>query len=232
MPHHGERGRITEEILRGVLAKTLPKRFSIGTGVIFNASEEMSLQTDIVIYDNFLNSPLLSEFGSCMFPVETVYATIEVKSVLTKQELRDSMDAIMRLRALGKRRYYTRQKLILENGEIRVAQEPDRIVLTVPPRNYIVAFSQSGLGPSYQDFCDNLRECLDQDNSHVHGVCVLNPEWFAGRRAFRSPAELFGAEGNALFNFYVNILKGQRNFSIYPMDLDEYLPKAQPALET
>lgn len=97
MPHYGERGRIAEEIIKNVLTRILPKRFSIGTGVIFSADGQVSAQTDIVIYDNFHNSPLLSEFGTCLFPVEIVYATIEVKSVLNKKELRTSMDAIMRL---------------------------------------------------------------------------------------------------------------------------------------
>ena len=68
MPHYGERGRIAEEIIKNVLTRTLPKRFSIGTGVIFSADGQVSSQTDIVIYDNFHNSPLLSEFGSCVFP--------------------------------------------------------------------------------------------------------------------------------------------------------------------
>ncbi len=87
MPHHGERGRIAEEIIKGVLLRTLPKRFSVGTGVIVSAAGDVSAQTDIIIYDNFHNSPLLSEFGPGVYPVEIVYATVEVKSVLTKAEV-------------------------------------------------------------------------------------------------------------------------------------------------
>jgi len=32
IPRHGERGRIAEEIIKGVLARTMPKRFSIAPG--------------------------------------------------------------------------------------------------------------------------------------------------------------------------------------------------------
>ena len=46
MPHYGERGRIAEEIIKSVLEKTLPKRFSIGTGVVFSADGQVSSQTD------------------------------------------------------------------------------------------------------------------------------------------------------------------------------------------
>jgi hypothetical protein len=222
MPHYGERGRIAEEIIKGVLTRTLPKRFSIGTGVIFSSDGQVSSQTDIVIYDNFHNSPLLSEFGSCVFPVETVYATVEVKSVLTKRELRDSMDAIMRLRSVGKRRHYVVPALQIEDGNAKSVLLKQ--VQTVPPRNYIVAFSQKGLGPRYEDFCTKLRECLDEDDSHVHGICVLDSNWFAGRMAFKPrPAQLFGREGHGLLDLYVNILKAQQNFSVHAMDMDAYL---------
>ena len=101
MPHHGERGRIAEEIIKGVLLRTLPKRFSVGTGVIVSAAGDVSAQTDIIIYDNIHNSPLLSEFGPGVYPVEIVYATVEVKSVLTKAELRKSIDAIQRIRTVA-----------------------------------------------------------------------------------------------------------------------------------
>jgi hypothetical protein len=222
MPHYGERGRIAEEIIKAFLSKTLPKRFSIGTGVVFSADGQVSSQTDIVIYDNFHNSPLLSEFGSCLFPVETVFATVEVKSVLTKQELRKSMDAVMRMRAVGAKRYYIVPGVLIKDGKATVASFKQ--TQTVPPRNYIVAFSQKGLGPKYDHFCTNLRKLLDEGNSHVHGVCVLDRNWFAGRVAFKSPAQLYGSEGNGLLDLYVHILKGQQNFTVHTMDLDAYLP--------
>ncbi|MGJ5141478.1 DUF6602 domain-containing protein [Bradyrhizobium oligotrophicum] len=224
MPHLGERGRIAEEIIKNILERTLPKRFSIGTGVVISAHGEVSRQADIVIYDNFYNSPLLSEFGSGLFPAEIVFATIEVKSVLTKDELKSSMDAITQMRKVGSQKKYIVPVTVLEAGK------PARTVMTkqtetTPPRNYIVAFSQKGLGPTYQHFCDKLRKCLDDGNSHVHGVCLLKENWFAGRRAFKVPAELFGREGDGLLNLYSHILKAQQNFAVHAMDLDAYMPK-------
>ena len=221
MPHFGERGRIAEEIIRNVLSRTLPKRFSIGTGVIISSKGDVSQQTDIVIFDNFFNSPLLSEFGSCVYPVETVYATIEVKSVLTKSELRSSLAAIRKLRSLRSERHYVVPGIGTRNG--KPVLQPIKHTLTVPPRSYVVGFRQKGLGTSYGDFQRHLRECLDEHNDFVHGVCVLSKDWFAGRVAFRDPAELFGNEGHALLSLYSSILKGQQNYAVYSMDLDAYL---------
>lgn len=222
MPHHGERGRIAEEIIKNVLSRTLPKRFSIGTGVLISSSGEASLQTDIVIFDNFYNSPLLSEFGSGVYPVEIVYATIEVKSVLTKRELRASIEAIRKIRSVGNRRHYAVSAITMDaNGKATLGTS--KIVLTVPPRSYIVAFTQKGLGKTYEAFGACLRESLDEHDDHVHGVCVLDKNWFAGRMAFKRPAVLFGNKGRALLDLYSSILKGQQNYAVYPMDLDAYL---------
>jgi len=222
MPHLGERGRIAEEIIRGVLRRTLPKRFSVGTGVLISASGETSLQTDIVIFDNFHNSPLLSEFGVGVYPVEIVYATIEVKSVLTKRELKSSLTAIRKIREVGSKKHY-----VVPAVDMTILEKPimatRQMIETVPPRSYVVAFSQRGLGKTYEAFCETLRACLDEHNDHVHGVAVLGDDWFAGRIAHRKPSELFGEKGDSLLSLYSSILKGQQNFSVYPLDLDVYL---------
>jgi len=222
MPHLGERGRIVEEIIRGVLQRTLPKRFSLGTGVLISASGQISSQTDIVIFDNFHNSPLLSEFGAGVYPVEIVYATIEVKSVLTKRELKSSLSAIRKIRKVGSKKHYVVPEVSI-TAEGKSTMAPRRVTMTVAPRSYVVAFGQRGLGKNYGAFCQTLRDCLDEHNDHVHGVAVLENDWFAGRIANCNPAKLFGEKGNALLSLYSSIIKGQQNFAVYPLDLDVYL---------
>lgn len=221
MPHMGERGRIAEEIIKSILTRILPKRFSIGTGVVISASGDCSPQIDIVIYDNFHNAPLLSEFGACLFPVEIVHATIEVKSVLTKKELEKSLAAIRELRSLGKHRHYvvpayTKQGDRWVSGSVKA-------VLDVPPRNYVVAFAQDGFGKTYAQFKKKLSARLGNPDTFIHGVCILKDDWFAGRIAHQPASELYGWDKNGLLRFYSSLLKGQQNYSVYPIDLDAYL---------
>jgi len=211
--HRGELGRITEEIIKGVLERLLPKRFSIGTGFIINSKGDASAQTDIVIYDEIYNRPLLSEYGVRVFPVECVYATIEVKSVLDLGSLQKSVANIMRLRKIGSaRQYVVNQK---------------SAVITTPPRSYIVGFRQSGLGKDYSHFRSKLEELLNEQDAHVHGVCILENDWFALRQAFKKPAVLLGAEGNSLTQLYRAILIGQENYGVYPMDIRPYLGESE-----
>ena len=80
--HGGEKGRVVEGLVVELLESFLPKRFSIGSGIIVTSSGQVSSQTDIVIYDNFHNAPIKMHHGFSVFPIESVYATIEVKSTL------------------------------------------------------------------------------------------------------------------------------------------------------
>jgi hypothetical protein len=207
--HHGELGRITEEIIKGVLERLLPKRFSIGTGFIINSKGDVSAQTDIVIYDEFYNRPLLSEYGVRVFPVECVYATIEVKSILDSDTLQKSVADIMRLRKIGSAKEYV--------------VDQKRVIIKTTPRSYIVGFKQRGLGKNYTQFRTKLAELLNEKDAHVHGVCILENDWFAFRKAYAWPAVLLGREGNSLTQLYRAILVGQYNYAVYPMDIRPYL---------
>ena len=53
LPHMGERGRNDEERFRDFLSKTLPRKFSIGTGFVVcsDPSVPQSNQNDIVVFD-------------------------------------------------------------------------------------------------------------------------------------------------------------------------------------
>ncbi|MBR0938804.1 DUF6602 domain-containing protein [Bradyrhizobium jicamae] len=223
MPHMGERGRIAEEIIKGILTRILPKRFSIGTGVIIAANGEASPQIDIVIYDIFHNAPLLSEFGACLFPVETVYATIEVKSLLNKAEFEKSLAAIRTIRKLGEQRHYIVPNLVVEGDRV-VPKEPVPKTRDVPPRNYVLAFAQDGFGKTFADFKQRLSAILGNPETFIHGVCILKDDWFAGRVAHKPASELYGWGKDGLMRFYTSLLKGQRNYTIHPIDLNAYLP--------
>ncbi|HRK70011.1 MAG TPA: hypothetical protein PLA85_00370 [Micropepsaceae bacterium] len=222
MPHMGERGRIAEGIIRGVLTRILPKRFAIGTGVVVSASGEMSRQTDIVIFDNFYNAPLLLDSGVGIFPIETVFATMEVKSRLNKRTLENSLRAIKVIRKLSRQKLYV-DKDYKQGAGGEIATQVHKRASSLAPRSYIVSFDQRGLGRSYEDFSEALKTCFKEPDDHVHGVAVLSKGWFAGRKAGKDPAEMFGSKTNALLHLFSAILKGQQTFPMFPFDHNRYL---------
>ena len=88
--HQGIKGNYREELLKRYLRDLIPGKYSIGTGIIVDANQEQSKQQDFFIYDN-INSPVFLKMEAAqVIPIESVYAVIEVKSVLSKPELEKS----------------------------------------------------------------------------------------------------------------------------------------------
>lgn len=98
--HRGIKGNYREELLKRYLRELIPSKYSIGTGVIVDANQSQSRQQDFFIYDNG-NSPVFLKMEAAqVIPVESVYAVIEVKSVLTKAELEKSIINIRSVKRL------------------------------------------------------------------------------------------------------------------------------------
>lgn len=79
--HPGEKGKHREVILKSVIAKFLPKKYSMGSGFIINSKKEISTQIDIIIYDT--SYPLLFSEGEFVVVLaKSVKAIIEVKTTI------------------------------------------------------------------------------------------------------------------------------------------------------
>ncbi len=85
---HGQTvGNYREYILRELLKKYVPSKFSVATGFI----EGLSRQIDILIYDSLNHSPTFIEGELVVVRREAVRAIIEVKSDLTTAKLQESL---------------------------------------------------------------------------------------------------------------------------------------------
>ncbi|KQO21250.1 hypothetical protein ASF10_14115 [Flavobacterium sp. Leaf82] len=98
--HSGEKGEFREQIIQELLRPFLPECYSLGTGQIFSQNDEVSNQIDIVIYDAVYSNVLFKYKQNSLFPCESVYGEIEVKSNLTTDELSLSIDNIASLKKL------------------------------------------------------------------------------------------------------------------------------------
>ncbi|EHR7861333.1 hypothetical protein HJ171_23010 [Vibrio parahaemolyticus] len=88
---HGQTvGNYREYILRSLLEKYLPSKFSVVTGFI----EGISRQIDILIIDSHNYSPIFKEGDLVVARRESVRAIIEVKTNLDAQKLDESLDIL------------------------------------------------------------------------------------------------------------------------------------------
>ncbi|TAE00714.1 MAG: hypothetical protein EAZ97_05075 [Bacteroidetes bacterium] len=86
--HPTEKGTHREILIQNYLEEIIPKRYGIGTGIIYGRSDTKSKQTDIVIWDA-INYPILKSLGHNTFFAETVKIAIEVKSSWSSDTFKD-----------------------------------------------------------------------------------------------------------------------------------------------
>ena len=83
LPHSGLVGSENEQAIAGVLREFLPPRFGVEVNaLVIDRFGKVSRQADIVIFD----AERQASFFRKVYPVETVYAVIEVKTSLTSSE--------------------------------------------------------------------------------------------------------------------------------------------------
>lgn len=83
----GDRGSFRECIIRDFLRPFLPDCYGLSSGEIFSADGEQSAQVDIVVFDAVFSTILFRNGPHQLFPAESVFGSIEVKSSLTTAEL-------------------------------------------------------------------------------------------------------------------------------------------------
>lgn len=101
--HPGEYGMYRERTLKTLLELFVPKDLKIGDGFIITSNDKRSTQCDIVIYDAS-DLPFLTNGISQYFPIESVLAIGEVKSVLTKSQLKEALIKLARNKQLQEHR--------------------------------------------------------------------------------------------------------------------------------
>ena len=103
VPHSGLKGNQAEKLVKTFLKGHLPKRFDVGSGFILDHFDNVSKQTDVIVYDAF-NCPVYRASDEAgIFPSDNVAAVIEVKSRLDKEQLILSFENILATKRLSKR---------------------------------------------------------------------------------------------------------------------------------
>ena len=98
--HPLEIGNAREQIISTHLRSFLPECYGLGSGQIFSSDGGVSKQIDIVIYDNVYSNVLFKGENASLFPCESVYGEIEVKSHLSTKEFEKSLCNIESMKML------------------------------------------------------------------------------------------------------------------------------------
>jgi hypothetical protein len=218
--HRAEKGRIVESVVKSALRSVLPGRFSLGTGFAITASGQYSSQLDLVIYDGLFNSPIILEGGTGLFPIECIYGFIGIKSILDRAAIDDSTKAIGTVRGLANEKRYVAYG-VHDKGDGRKVVGEFETTDTLPPRSFVFAINSA-----YADIETveaNLRESTEKNGAHIHGLAVMDKDWFFQQVAFTNPNQFRRIEGQSLAAFCAAVLDSIQSITILPASMKRYL---------
>lgn len=98
--HSGILGAVNENHWIDVFKSYLPARYAVDPGIVIDSDGKTSKQIDIVIYDRHFTPVLLSQQQHRYIPAEAVYAIIEAKPEINKDNLTDASEKAASVRAL------------------------------------------------------------------------------------------------------------------------------------
>ena len=162
--HKGNKGGEVEKILREFLKKYLPRRLDISHGEVIDQNSNRSAQTDVVVVSE--EHPFtFSEDSPGLFFIEGVSAVGEVKSILTSNELANTIE---------KAKKYKQLRVIPPAGVTRYANPSDGNRYYVHPPFFLFSMeSQIYLSKVFE----KVKELTLKDytpGSSIDGIFILN----------------------------------------------------------
>jgi len=173
----GVRGRIRERLASRFFRSWLPLWCGMGMGEIIASNGESSGEVDIIIYDRefyHIFQPFTLWLGRHIYPVELVYAVIEVETYLSRERLKELAEKVLKVKKLPKTAYYKDVGAIVHTYEL-YGHEWD-----IPPTlGIIFAYDSSNL----PDLKDTLIKYYDSIKAELHHyvdlICVLKKGYLA-----------------------------------------------------
>ena len=98
--HNASAGTLREKLVNEIIVPYIPDCFGVSSGLCYDRKENKSKQLDLVVYDKLYSYKLPFSDSFSVFPCESVYGNIEVKTNLNNQSIQDSIDNILSLKSL------------------------------------------------------------------------------------------------------------------------------------
>lgn len=151
MKHNGNIGTYRESALKEFLeVGRLPKRYGIGNGEIVGHVSNVSRQSDLIIFDQLDNIPLLYDSQVQVYPIDCVYGIVEVKSKLSKQKLLEGLENIKSVKQLCPNDSITKEFMFLKQTTAR-------------PKPFGFIFAYDLADNSLDSLLENLKEWEKQN---------------------------------------------------------------------
>lgn len=220
--HAGEKGEFRERIIEDFLRPFLPTCYGIGSGQVFSSDGSDSKQVDIVLYDELFSNVLFRDASTSLFPCESVYGTIEVKSNLTTDDLKAGIANIASVKRLP--RASSDMLDVLPNRRIELKGDISFSQTNISNPYLGVVFAYDGLSPNTA--FEVLRSHLSSGEYpleelpnfvflYKHGVTIF-------RVSLDGPTAVVGRPGQP-FNAYGLLNSGNDTLPLFFLTLNAIL---------
>lgn len=210
MPHPTTKGDNTELNWLGVL-KSLPSRYEVNKGFVVDGDGNLSEQIDAIIYDRYY-SPLILYRDSVLYvPAESVYAILEVRQSLSKENIEYAGEKASSVRKLKRTSAPVRQ---IDGSLKRREQLP-------PILAGILAVDSDWNPPLGDPFVDVLKG-LDVNSRLDFGISLKHGSFECSYKEV-DPTIKTSKPKVSLISFFINLTKQLQLLGNAPgIDLDAY----------
>ena len=110
----GQVGSAREDVVRSFLRQYLPKRFAAENGFAYNFRGEVSAEQDILVYDESSAPVIRVTEDVPMVPVESILATIQVKTRLDLRAVKSAVENLVSVPWLPASDYSEKDKPVIK----------------------------------------------------------------------------------------------------------------------
>ena len=210
--HHPSAGDNREDLVEKFLVDHLPKRLGTSTGLVISHDGKFSNQADLLVVDDQNNIPLHPQSPNKLWPIEAVYALIEVKTRLNPSDLADAVSKGRKFKCLPRKYCSTgtlprikeslfviwsfdspspetlKKNLIETFSDVPCNEQPDFII--VPDRLVVKSGSYQKLSKLGQSGSSLRQELLSQNNNDLQHLLA-------------NSIEMYVLDRNSLFAWYI-----------------------------
>lgn len=222
--HKGIRGDERAAGLAEFFRERLPDSFAVGKGEAIDFRDKRTGQLDFIIYDRSRCAPIAVGHENLLLPCEALYCVIEVKSVVTQNELDTSYEAAAKVRGL---RPFKKPFIAGRQDGADAEDDRDRCLYVIcgytsnlanddkwPDKEYQRLKAAAGAASTTLDSVDRLF-VLDRG--------IINPQKGAGKWET-------GEAGSVFLESYLHIVNflGRESERRAPVDWQIYGPRTSP----
>lgn len=216
LTHAPTLGGVTEQRWAQLLTTYLPKRYCVSPAFVLDSEGSISDQIDLVIYDRHFSPFLFHQEGATYIPAESVYAILEVKQELSRENIRYAGAKIASVRRLKR----TSAAITHAGGRFEPRPPP-------PILGGLVATSSSWASLFGRALIDALSE-LEAEQQVDVGCSLTSGTFTAQYPAGKVAVEATDAT-DGLITFFLNLLSRLQSVGTVPaMDIAAYSASLPP----